>query len=108
MRLHEFIEKFIAKNTIVRLWKPEIKEKPYMGHKMLTKEKGVMEWEILDIPELNDILVIHITDIVCTKNGEAVNIVIDTDYDRDDMIQMFEERDKQRCKNKMCMCEGKI
>lgn len=104
--LHEFIEKYIARNTIVRLWKPETKGKPYGSKVMLTEEKGTMEWEVLDIPELIDIPVFHITDIVCGKNRGAVNIVIDTDYECEDVVRMLKERDEQRRKDKMCMCEG--
>lgn len=106
MNLHEFIEKYIARNTIIRLWKPETKGKPYGSKVMLTEEKGTMEWEVLDIPELKDIPVIHITDIVCDKSREAVNIVIDTDYEYEDIVQMLKERDEQRMKDKMCMYEG--
>lgn len=106
MNLHEFIEKYIAKNTIVRLWKPEIKEKTYGSKLLLTEEKGVMEWKVLDIAELKDIPVIHITDIVCDRNKEAVNIVIDTDLKREDIILMFDKQDKQRNKERACMCEG--
>lgn len=106
MGLHEFIEKYIARNTIVRLWKLETKGKIYGSKVMLTEEKGVMEWEVLDIPELKDIPVIHITDIVCDKSREAVNIVIDTDYEWQDIVRMFKEHDEQRRKVIMCMREG--
>lgn len=53
MTLHDFIEKFIARNTMLRLWK----NIDNTSRLMLTDET-VMEWEALRIKELSDIEVI--------------------------------------------------
>lgn len=77
MKLREFIERFVIRNTVVRLWY-EIKS----GHKMLHDgEKEVsMEWEVLDgksfLSKYLENIVVGVTDIVCDEYREAVNIVI--------------------------------
>ena len=78
MTLKTFINFFVCHNTLVRLWKP------YNGrHKMLLTENGketCMEWQILNgkcHKKYADCYVIGVTDIVCEKDTEAVNIVID-------------------------------
>lgn len=106
MNLHEFIKKYIAKNTIVKLWKPINKGKPYGDKILLTENCGVMEWEVLDIDELKNIPVFHITDIVCERSIEAVNIVVDTDFERNEIIRMFEHREIKREKEKIGISEG--
>lgn len=73
MKLNQFIEQFIARNTICRLW-VSIPE----GH--LLAAGPVMEWELLKLPICEDIEVVHITDIVCEHCPEAVNIVVDSPY----------------------------
>lgn len=103
MNLHEFIKKWIARNTIVKLWKPINRGKPYGDEILLTEDQGVMEWEVLDVDELKNVPVIHITDILCEKSIEAVNIVVDTDFERNDIIRMFEQREIQREKERMWM-----
>lgn len=82
MTLKTFIEKFVCKNTIIRLWRKEA-----TCHRMIvedatdpeTKEVG-MEWQILDGSgwqfRYKDCPVIGVTDIVCDRYREAVNIVI--------------------------------
>lgn len=78
MKLKEFIEKFICKNTIIRLWTP-IKS----GHKMLCEDdkEVCMEWELLKgsvwQSKYSDCDVIGVSDIVVDTYKEAVNIVID-------------------------------
>lgn len=104
MYLHEFIKTYIAKNTLVRLWKPIDSEKIYEDKVMLTNG-AVMEWEIVNIPQLQNIPVIHITDIVCDTEKEAVNIVVGTTYEPEDFISMIDEYRKLRRKNSS-MSEG--
>lgn len=105
MYLHEFIKTYIAKNTLVRLWKPVQIDKPY-GDKVMLTEAAVMEWEIVNIPQLQDIPVIHITDIVCDTEKEAVNIVVGTTYEPEDVISMIDEYRKLRRKENSSMSEG--
>ena len=78
MKLKDFIEKYICKNTLIRLWIPINKCQYKMIH---DKEKEVsMEWQILQdesfLSKYKDNEVIGITDILCETYKEAVNIVI--------------------------------
>ena len=102
MTLHDFIEKFIARNTMIRLWK----NIDSTSRLMLTDE-AVMEWETLRIKELSDTEVICITDIVCERDREAVNIVVDTDLGREDMIKLFRDYEKKRENERKYQCEKK-
>jgi len=72
MKLKEFIEKFVEKNTLVRLW---YKEKS--GHRqVIESDKPKMEWDLAR-GEFKDREVIGVTDILVTGHySEAVNIVI--------------------------------
>lgn len=101
MKLHDFIEKFIARNTMIRLWK----NIDNSSRLMLTDE-AVMEWEALRIKELSDIEVIYITDILCERDREAVNIVADTDLGREDVIKLFRDYEKKRESERKYQCEG--
>lgn len=77
MTLKEFIEKFVCKNTVIRLW-TEYKG----GHKMIhnADEEVSMEWQALKGESFQsaflDREVIGVTDILCETHREAVNIVI--------------------------------
>ena len=100
MKLHDFIEKFIARNTTIRLWK----NIDSTSRLMLTDE-AVMEWETLRIKELSNAEVICITDIVCERDREAVNIVVDTDLGREDVIKLFRNYEKEREDERKYQCE---
>ena len=69
MKLHEFIIKWICKNSIVQIWMP-IEE----GHKLIIGP--CMEWEILKNENHNNFEVIGVTDIFCEEYREAINIVV--------------------------------
>ena len=101
MTLHDFIEKFIARNTMIRLWKNIDNSSRFM----LTDE-AVMEWEALRIKELSDIEVIYITDILCERDREAINIVVDTYLGREDVIKLFRDYEKRRESERKYQCEG--
>ena len=101
MKLHDFIEKFIARNAMIRLWK----NIDNSSRLMLTDE-AVMEWETLRIKELSNAEVICITDIVCERDREAVNIVVDTDLGREDMIKLFRDYEKKRENERKYQCES--
>lgn len=78
MKLKDFIEKFVAHNTVVRLWR----EKGHTYQMIHDGEKEVsMEWEVLDgksfLSKYLESKVVCVTDIVCNKYPEAVNIVIE-------------------------------
>jgi hypothetical protein len=79
MKLKEFTETFIDKNSLIRLWYPEFGS----GHKLVLKtiDDVFMDWEIeksLDeASKYVDSEVAHVSDIVCGGNySEAINIVI--------------------------------
>lgn len=80
MRLGEFIEKYMCKNTIIRLW-----VKYDNGHKLLIEnDKDVcMEWQLLKNEvwqsKYKNNKVIGVTDIVNETYRESVNIVIEGD-----------------------------
>lgn len=101
MTLHNFIEKFIARNTMIRLWK----DIDSTSRLMLT-DKAVMEWKVLAIKELSDVEVVCITDIVCGSDMEAVNIVLNTSLDTEDVIKLFRDYEKHREDEKRYICEG--
>lgn len=105
MKLGEFIENFVAKNTLVRLWKPIDKDKPY-GDKVMLSHKPVMEWEIQRIGKLAAERVIFVTDIFCKECREAVNIVIQTDYTTEDIEHMVSDFEKQIEMERANCCEG--
>lgn len=72
LTLEEFIQEFIEKNTLIRLWY-KIKE----GHEIVDKEKSVrMEWEWVNSYYAGAV-VIGVTDIVTEEPKEAVNISIE-------------------------------
>lgn len=100
MTLHDFIEKFIARNTMIRLWK----DIDSTSRLMLT-DNAVMEWEALRIKELSDVEVVCITDIVCGSDMEAVNIVLNTSLDTKDVIKLFRDYEKHREEEKWHVCE---
>lgn len=101
MRLHDFIKKYIARNTMVQLWK-DIDN----TSRLMMTDGAVMEWEVLNIKELSDLEVICITDIVCERDREAVNIVVDTDLGREDMIKLFRDYEKKRENERKYQCES--
>lgn len=57
--LHDFIKKYVAKNTLIRLWKPQFDSNIYTRLILLT-QKPVMEWEILNIDEFANILMNYV------------------------------------------------
>lgn len=69
MKLHDFINKWICKNSIVRIWIP-FEE----GHKLIIGP--CMEWQILENENYNHFEVIGVTDIFCEECREAINIVV--------------------------------
>lgn len=77
MLLNEFIEKFICRNTLIRLWEPY-----KCGHKMLCEQdkEVCMEWELLKDKvwqsKYKNYTVIGINDIVTETYREAINIII--------------------------------
>lgn len=79
MKLIEFIEKNICKNSLIRLWKPI-----ECGHEMITEDdrKVSMEWEVLRneswMNKYSNCNVIGVKDIyVDDFYRETINIVID-------------------------------
>lgn len=79
MTLREFVEKFVCRNTMIRLWIPH-----FGGHMLLSSGDSTvgMEWEILDRKGWQHLFgehkVIGVTDILCDDPyREAVNIVIE-------------------------------
>lgn len=94
MTLKEFIKRYIARNTIIRLWYKSSEDNNsncLIYRKDESKVGGIddvcMEWQISNDNLNKDRLVwqrkyanakvTHITDIVCETYREAINIVID-------------------------------
>lgn len=79
MKLWEFIERYVYKNTILRIWTD-------MGDgtkKLLWdgKQECCMEWEILRDEcyqsKYKECRILGVTDIVCDTTKESVNLVIE-------------------------------
>lgn len=85
MGLKEFIETWIAPNTVIRLWK----RVDASGYEMLCGP--TMSWVLTSTPALEDIPVVNITDIVLEGYPcpESVNIVVDTMYSSDFIQKMI-------------------
>lgn len=91
MILKEFVESFVCRNSLIRLWYPvlgvsliTIPKKPDGGHRMVAKGDGrsvCMEWELIKGEGLYKLYVDHevigVTDILCDDSPEAINIVIE-------------------------------
>lgn len=101
MTLYDFIEKYIAKNTMIRLWK-----NIDSTSRMMLTDNAVMEWEALKIREISEAEVVCITDIVCERDKEAVNIVINTEYSREDIVSMFKEYENKRKEQRLYVSES--
>lgn len=83
MKLNDFIEKYICVNSVVRLWVPF-----KVGYKMIVSPYGqetCMEHEIINNKvwhsRFKGCEVIGITDIVCERSPEAINIVVKCNLD---------------------------
>ncbi len=95
MELKEFIESFIRRNSIIRLWYPN-----KSGHEMATEEVS-MEWSVLRgdsaFKRFENHKVLGIASI-CTGGSypEAINIVIERiplDEIRNEKIEKILEKD---------------
>lgn len=78
MTLREFVEMYVCKNTIIRLWTPI-----GGGHRLLGEDGSkdtCMEWELLKgqvwQSQYNNCEFVGVTDIVTRNCMEAVNLVI--------------------------------
>lgn len=81
LTLKEFINMYISKNSLIRLWKCIEND----CHELLSPD-AMMEWEILKLSEnFTSCKVRCITDILCDHDKEAINIVIDTTLSRKDI-----------------------
>lgn len=88
---------------MIRLWK-EIES--YSHYIYMLTDDAVMEWEALNIKELSNVEVVHVTDIVCERNKEAVNIVVNTELTRDDVVKLLRDYEKRREEERRFVCEG--
>ena len=80
MKLKEFAESFVCRNSLIRLWYPVLGG----GHMMVAKDDGrsvCMEWELIKGEGPYKLYVDHevigVTDILCDDSPEAINIVIE-------------------------------
>lgn len=73
MKLKDFIENFIGKNTLVRLW-----YKTATGGHIMADNNVLMEWEVMK-GEYSEHTVLYVKDILIpdATHSEAVNIVIE-------------------------------
>lgn len=76
--LKDFIEKFVGKNTLIRLW-----HKCEVGHKPIDGDNCKMEWEISK-GQFANCEVLYVKDIISigSPHMEAVNIVIEKPQDQ--------------------------
>lgn len=80
MELWEFIERYVFKNTILRIWG----HRNNGQHKLLWDghKEWCMEWQILNDEcyqsKYKHCKIIGVTDILCDNCWEAVNLVIET------------------------------
>lgn len=79
MELWEFIERYVYKNTILRIWSENedgTKQLLWDGH-----QEWCMEWQILNNEcyqsKYKFCRIIGVTDILCDTCCEAVNLVIE-------------------------------
>ena len=86
--LKEFLRKYVAPNTLIRLWKPVDKEKMYASSMMITNG-AIMNHEAIAIPEIGNMEFLYITDIVCDRDNEAINIVVNTEYSYNDISEFL-------------------
>lgn len=107
MKLGEFIDEFVMENTLVRLWKLVDDSKPYGEKIMLTQKRCLMAWEIAGNTALAIVPnVLFVCDIVCDKDKEAVNIVIDTYYTPEDVDRMVADFERRREIERANCCEA--
>jgi hypothetical protein len=73
MNLKEFIEKFVGKNTLIRLW-----YKVKGGYEQVDGDNPKMEWQLANSEYANK-NVLYVKDILVLNSSyvEAVNIVIE-------------------------------
>lgn len=76
--LKDFIENYVGKNTLIRLW-----HKCQVGHKPVDGDNCKMEWEISK-GQFADCRVLYVKDIIAVGSPhlEAVNIVIEKPQDQ--------------------------
>lgn len=101
--LGTFINCFVARNTLIRLWMRDDVEK---CHFRLLKDEAMMEWEILSIPEFSQLQFEYVTDIVTDRCKEAINIVVRTSKTREELENIYERYLMQREAERGCISEG--
>lgn len=102
--LGTFIDCFVARNTLIRLWMRDDVEK---CHFCLLKDEGtMMEWEILSIPEFSQMQFEYVTDIVTDRCKEAVNIVVRTSKTKEELENIYYIYVQQREAERGCKSEG--
>ena len=102
MKLGDFIKQFVERNTSIRLWRKLERN----GHLMLTQDVPLMEWEILDIPELSDLEFDAITDILCDNYKEAVNICVKNMIEPAHITVLVNEYHNKRDKERGAMSDA--
>lgn len=105
MVLHEFIDKWIMRNTLLRIWKPEDLQKPHL-RKLLLTQIPIMEWEAGAIPYLREAEVIGVTDIFFEECREAVNVVVNTTLEPEEVSKLVFEWRGKREKERSGRCNG--
>lgn len=86
----EFIKKFMAPNTVIRLWK-DYKDDIASGHIMLMETDTMMSWEVEAIPDFANLPFVCITtDVITERNIEVVNIITDTELTQDECENIYQ------------------
>ena len=102
--LGTFIDCFVARNTLIRLWMRDDVKKCHFC--LLKNESTMMEWEILSIPEFSQMQFEYVTDIVTDRCKEAINIVVRTSKTREELENIYYRYLMQREAERGCISEG--
>ena len=102
--LRTFIDCFVARNTLIRLWMRDDVEKCHFC--LLKDEATMMEWEILSIPEFSQLRFDYVTDIVTDRCKEAINVVVRTSKTKEELENIYERYVVQREAERGSMSEG--
>lgn len=85
MTLKPFLEKFVRKGSLIRLW---VRDKQTGGHTMIISPNNKKVWSEWDVRNGNwpslfaDKPVLYLADILCDSYPEAINIVINLEGEK--------------------------
>lgn len=90
MKLGEFIERYVDKNVVIRLWRPKKKNKPHGDLEIVSRE--FMEWIVGTSEALSDIEFLFVTDVISENSRQIINLVVQTDLQRITVDKIIDTR----------------